>query len=494
MRRWVEGGRRDMTVRPPWSARVGTVLFVAVGLGLRLYHYLRDPSMWHDEAALVLNVLAKDCRELLGPLLFSEAAPPLFLWLERAVFLTLGDGTYALRLPAFLASCLALVLMVPLARRTLPEAAAPWAVLLFAVSDHFLWHACEAKPYAFDLLAGVVLLLLYVTRPDAPLTRRLLLFAAVAPPVILLSYPGCFLYGGVLVAFLPAVWRARRAGAWLGYGALTVAVFGTFAWVALGPARAQRDPIILSAWTGAFPPWERPWAVPAWTVLSTLEVFRYLVEPAGQALAPLAAVGAVVFWRQGRRDLVALLLIPAGLALVASCIKAYPYGGARVLVYAAPGLLLLIAAAVPPTLEWLRPRSHLAVATLMVLLLLPAGQAVRRVVWHWSRADCAGAAAYVLAHRDATERVAANHWEYEYYFRQLGDGFTTLRPGLELPGDRFWMVVTDAHESVRMQVASAFAPVGWRQIDRREFERTTVLVFGKEPEAVVTRRGASPDQ
>src|SRR5215471_14779449 len=66
---------------------------LAVGLGLRLYHYLRDPAMWHDEAALVLNVLDKSYAGLLGPLSFSEAAPPLFLWLEKALAGLLGDGT-----------------------------------------------------------------------------------------------------------------------------------------------------------------------------------------------------------------------------------------------------------------------------------------------------------------------------------------------------------------------------------------------------------------
>ena len=43
----VEPGRR-----PPWLA-----LACAFGLALRAYHYARNPSIWHDEAALVLNVL-----------------------------------------------------------------------------------------------------------------------------------------------------------------------------------------------------------------------------------------------------------------------------------------------------------------------------------------------------------------------------------------------------------------------------------------------------
>src|SRR5262245_3930979 len=109
----------------PW-----TECLVALGLALRLYHYLRNPSVWHDEAMLILNVLAKSFGELLGPLDFVQAAPPLFLWAEKAVLLTLGESTYALRLVPFLAGCAALLLVVPVARRILHPRAVPWAVLL----------------------------------------------------------------------------------------------------------------------------------------------------------------------------------------------------------------------------------------------------------------------------------------------------------------------------------------------------------------------------
>ena len=137
----VHDRRRDALV---WA-------FVGLGVALRLFHYLRDPSIWHDEAALVLNVLNKGFLDLLGPLLFADASPPLFLWLERAAVLLGGDSTFAVRLWPLLASCAAVVLMVPLARRLVQPRAVPWAALL-AVSDRLLWHASEAKPYSLDVL------------------------------------------------------------------------------------------------------------------------------------------------------------------------------------------------------------------------------------------------------------------------------------------------------------------------------------------------------
>ena len=83
--------------------RIVLIAILALGLALRSYHYFREPSMWHDEAAVVVNVLSRGYADLLGPLTFHEAAPPLFLWLEKAVCVVLGDGVFALRLPAFLA-------------------------------------------------------------------------------------------------------------------------------------------------------------------------------------------------------------------------------------------------------------------------------------------------------------------------------------------------------------------------------------------------------
>jgi hypothetical protein len=45
--------------------------------------------------------------------------------------------------------------LLALVRRVLSPAAVPWAVFLAACSDQVLWHTCEAKPYAVDVLVAV---------------------------------------------------------------------------------------------------------------------------------------------------------------------------------------------------------------------------------------------------------------------------------------------------------------------------------------------------
>src|SRR5439155_17202644 len=134
----------------------------------------------------------------------------------------------------------------------------------------------------------------------------------------------------------------------------------------------------------------------------------------GQLLLVPAMLGMVHFTRDGRRDLLVLLILPVLLALVASWLHRYPYGPARVMIYATPALVLLIAAGVPATFAWLRARARPGVALLVVALLIPAVEALR-VVWNpWPRADVPGAAAWVAARRQADDRVLGNDWTHHY--------------------------------------------------------------------------------
>ena len=454
------------------------VLFLlALGLALRSYHYFRDPSMWHDEAAVAVNVLSRGFGELLGPLTFHEAAPPLFLWIEKAVVLAFGDGIYALRLPAFLASCAALPLLAWAAYRLLEPRAVPWVVFLFAVSDALSWHACEAKPYAFDVLTATMLLGLFAATQTGPLWRRLLLFALPAPILSLLSYPACFLSGGVLAALAPAVLRERKASAWAGYALLAATVAGTFLVLLAGPIRAQHDSEMASCWVNAFPDWTHPWFTPAWALFSTLDVFRYCCKPLGMLLVPQALIGGAVLWRRGRSDLVVMMIVPVLLALAASFIHRYPYGGARVLVYATPALAALIAAGTPPVWDWLGRVHRLAPAALALLFLPSLATALYSVVFPWTRADTAGATAYIAAHREPTDVIAGNDWTLQYYFRRLGAVFHPEATA-DAPGDRCWIVYAAEYPTEkRFQDACGMGPPGWIASERKEFTFTTVFLL-----------------
>src|SRR5947208_940806 len=82
----------------------------------------------------------------------------------------------------------------------------------FACSNRLLWHGCEAKPYAVDVLAASAILAVFCWTQSWPVRRQLLVYLPLAPLLIFLCYPGAFLCGGILLALWPAVRRDNRTG------------------------------------------------------------------------------------------------------------------------------------------------------------------------------------------------------------------------------------------------------------------------------------------
>lgn len=471
-----------------------------LGLGLRSYHYLRDRAVWQDEAGLLLTVIARGYPDLfLGRIDYHQAAPPMYLCALKTVSLLLGDSSRALRLPSFLASCAALLLFAFTARRMLNARALPWAVLLFAVSEQLLWHASEAKAYSVDVLAAVVVLAVPCCDRLASLRRQLLAYTVLTPLLLLSSYPACFLGSGVLLAYLPVVWSRKQGSTWLAYGVLTATTAIVLGWLVFGPVRSQHDAAIHSCWVSCMPNWERPWTVPRWLLLSPLEICRYCCKPLGQILVLFAVVGARLLWQAGERTRVRLMLAPIVLAVAAACIHAYPFGGARVMVYAAPAILLLAAAGVPPVLAFTNPkrkrgredsprwRSGLVMrrivrAAFIGFLLVPVASSLVKVIRPWNEADISAVAVYMKTQLHDKDLILGNDVAQQYYFRRLGPAFHLLDESpLPAPtGERLWVIMTAALPRLeRERLAFPLVPAGWRLRQQREFAFTSVLLFSR---------------
>lgn len=471
-----------------------TWVLVAVGVVIRLIHWLRDPVIWGDETALVLNVLDLDFRGFFGPLEHFVPAPPLFLVLERLGMLALGDSTLALRVPTLLAGCASLVLFALAVRRVLPDWPAVLAVGLFSVSDRMIWHATEAKPYAVDVFVSCLVLWGYIRTRDLPLTWQCGLWALVLPVAEWLSYPSCFVAGGLMLALLPAAWRGGWAGR-LAYVGLGLAVVGSFVALALGPVAAQQHAEINNCWVNDLPDWSRPARLPKWAAGGTLEIVEYALVPLGHLLLPVALVGAVRLRRTDVR-LLTLLVAPVGLTLVAALLGRYPYGGGRVGSFLVPAVILLIAAGVPATWAWLRARSRFAPLALAGLLAVPFAYAPYRIAVPIPRADFKSAVEYVESARRPDDLVVNEYWEALYYTRRWPDQKDRVCRINELadrPANRLW-VLTAVNRGAANGVQDLI-PAGWRLVEVRTFPRTAVILYERVPESpapVSTGRRESP--
>ncbi len=317
-----------------WHAR-WIVVFLAVGVAVRLVRYLLRFPLSGDEAMLAMNLLDRDYAGLVQPLDFHQIAPPLFLWMELTAVKLLGFHEWSLRLFPLLCGVASLFVFHRLARLLLRGTALVLAVGIFAATYSGLRYAAEVKPYGVDLLVSTLLLLLAVRwwrQPDD--TRWLWALTAAAPLALGLSYPAVFVAGGVSLAVAAVLSGTRSRRGWWVWAAYNLVLAGSFlAWYRLavgGQAGAELE-VMTHDWAGAFPPRDSLLGLLAWLV--SVHAGPLLAVPVGgndfgsigTTLLCLVAVGVLI--RRARYRLLVLCSAPFVLNLVAAAMRRFPYGG-----------------------------------------------------------------------------------------------------------------------------------------------------------------------
>lgn len=456
---------------------------LAVGVAARLRLYASCPSYWYDEAYLLLNAFHKSCLDLLGPLRDDQAAPPLFLWALRGLYVACGGGEYWMRLPAVAASVAGLLLLVPLARRFAGRRGLPWAVALGALCHHAVAHACEVKPYALDfLLAELVLLaavgcLRPVLRPRAAVA--LCALAALAPWA---SFPAVFVLGAAVFALFVEALRRRRP-ALLGLG-LAVGVLlllsGLLLWQL--SARHQATAGLRQFWQASFLDVSSPRAALLGAARCVRDVGHYGTREMGLPLALLALLGAAALGRRAPARVV-LLAGPLALALVASGLGLYPLGG-RLLFFLVPCLWLLAARGGAALSGRLPPRLSPAAVILPVVLLAPEALSIAQVLAAAApRAQFREAFAYVHRRRADGDALWVSHPQvYEVYHGApppLGAYSPVAEVEYRARCGRLWLVctVTSGRGALTApDVADRVAAAGVLR-ERRRFKGVEVALY-----------------
>lgn len=346
-----------------WTA---VLAIVVVGCAWRTVRYLECFPIWGDEAFVCLNFLDRDYLGLLQPLRFAQVAPVLFLWSEYTVHQWLGGSEAALRLLPLLAGLAAALLFWRLARIALNPLAGAVATGIFSVSYYPVRHACEAKPYAFDLLIAVGLTHLAVswmndTRRPKPLAMLMLLL----PLALGASYPAVFVAGAVSIALIPIIRRQSdrlTVGMYLLYSGVMLASFaGWYLLAGMGQFSSTHGAANIQ-WDMWFPPSD-PMELVKW--LAAAHTGNMLAYPLGgpnagsMLTSALCLAGAWQLATCRRWELLLLLLCPFTLTFCAAALHRYPYGGsARVAQHLAPAICLLAGSGV----DWLLSRLRSAVA------------------------------------------------------------------------------------------------------------------------------------
>ena len=462
------------------------VAFVGLGVVVRLVRFALDFPPWADELMVCVNFFDRDYRTILRQLDHGQICPPLFLWAQLAAFQTFGGGGLALRLVPTAAAVLALVLFLPLARRTGSPHAAFAAVGLLAVAAWPISMSHFAKPYATDLLAAVGLQLAAVAYLRAPSRGRLAAVAGLLPVGVLGSYTAAFVGGGVCLALLPAVWRRGWAERLLfaAGAAGMLAAFGFDLQVGKeqfeGEAVKIRD-FLLSYWRHGFPP-DSPLGWPGWLLdMHTGRMFAYPLGDANYASSltlVLFLVGVREWVKAKRWPLLVLFLTPFALNLLAAVLHRYPYGGCcRLSQHLAPAICVLAGTGAAAVGRWLaadaagRVRGAVLFAALLACIGLGNAIAAVAAPFHdevslWGRE----VARTVYARLGPADRLVVlgplgpdqTCIQLGYHLRRGGRAEFEGDPTTPAAGGRVWVLDnTVSVDGVRIERPPASGPPGW---------------------------------
>lgn len=412
---------------------------IALGALCRLAQWAANRSIWHDEAYVVLNVLAHGYAGLLGALDWHEPSPPAFLVVEKAIAARLGASERVWRLLPLLAGLVSLPLFALVARSLAGRRAALLALAVFAVSPKLVAQAAEIKHFTLDLVSALAITAVALRRVDGDRSPRVVAaYAALGVIAPWLSYASVLVIagtGGVLAIEVARRRDPREIRRWALAAAL---VAGSLALLAF-PVLAQRDAAVVAFWADAFPDRSSPLALLGWLGRAHVGLAGWFWPPFGVVVLSLAVLGALT-WRRDRLGALALLLAPVAAALAAALLRLWPYGGNQHASFAAAPLLVLAARGWFEVAERVFDERRAGAALAGAILLGPGFLAA---LWHVvaprTRHEVRPVLAYVRARAERSDQLLMFcPAEAEYY---LGRSFRDP-PAPPDPARPVWFIAT----------------------------------------------------
>jgi len=316
---------------PERAGRTRHLLLVvlAVGLGLRLIGL--GSSFWIDEVDSVIHCFRLPIGTLISTYP-SENQHPLYSLLAHGSVALFGEHEWSVRLPAALLGVASLAAVARLGSQLLDARSGLLAALLLAVSYHHVWFSQNARGYTgvllFSTLATSELLELLRRPARGPALRYALWFAL----ALYTHLTAAFAFAGHALVWLAVRLRppAAREAPWVDCeplppprasgAALAAMAGGALAALLLYAPMADDVVRAFTARVGqATVAVTRvtEWTRPGWALAQAAgSLGSGGAALAGVALAgALAATGLVSLWRNGRRTVLLLHLLPVPVAL-----------------------------------------------------------------------------------------------------------------------------------------------------------------------------------
>src|SRR6266404_2299194 len=365
------GDRRDLLA-------LGSLIVLACALRLP---GLASRSLWVDEAWRANVALASSWsgfwNDVLGSGRIEAPMPPLYALALRLIGMVVGHSAGGLRASSLAASVAAIPLAYVLGRHARGPVAGIAAAMAFACYPAAVTYGRELKPYAFDVLVVLAVLVCAartIARRDRASWILLAAMTALAPG---LSYPAILVLPGVALGLLATCRDRRDFRRWL-----ATEVFATLSllvWYVLVIAVQRQRPGVVAYWGGAFPSFTASGAT------AVLAAGTELIEFAAGTPAWLFALAVALGFFSTPRWLRLATLGTVTTVVVVGFLRMYPLSGGRTSLFLLPfiyvALAVAAAALIPAARGEARTASHgrrlatvsrvLAAMAAVVVLALP---------------------------------------------------------------------------------------------------------------------------
>lgn len=364
---------------PSHTNRLFQITIIAVivfGIVLRASKYLPAFSLRGDELALARNLFNRSPIDLITtPLGGEQAAPFGFVLIVKVLMMVFGQSEYVLRLVAFAAGCISVLLMQNLLSKTNGTYGNIFALAAFVFGSNLIYYSAEFKQYSSDVLLCLILLLVFYQHiSKETIAKDFVKLAVLGILALCLSYPATFVIAGVGIALFLHYWRDKQKLLWI---TLTgMAWVGTFLALYFLLLRYQtQDTYLITFWDNllSFMPMP-PWRDIVWFPKALLGLF-FVVAGLSSSLIlviPIYLLGLWGFWKERKWQWILALTIPIGLNIIVSGFQKYPFHG-RLILYLLPLVFVVMGKGV----DWLaglsrnRIAANMAFAALIILLLRP---------------------------------------------------------------------------------------------------------------------------
>lgn len=383
--------------------RFAIYFLIAVGIGIRLFHFFYNRSLFIDELYLDINLIKMSFWELATlPFEYEQKAPIGYLWAVKLCVILFGKGEKALRLFSLLCGISSLFFFIPVARYYLKGWGVVLAVGVLSISWAVIYHSVEAKQYITELWATVLALLLYTRYNRSTTVGPLLVWGVAGGLLLWFSFSLIFVLAGIgtavsLDVLLKKEWK--RFFTYLIPFSLWVVSFGLLYLLFLGKYHQSGWLIDFfdKAYDAFMPLKPTSFSDIIWFIRTPYSLLHYplglllnldgsgitsssvkFILKLGWIPALVICYGMVMYFLKSRVNFFVLFL-PIVFAFIASGLKVYPIY-ARFVLFLSPIIALFLAFGMERISQVFNHNKKVVGILLLLLLTPPLFNSIRQVI------------------------------------------------------------------------------------------------------------------